>query len=132
MSSATHLILFFYRISISLLMMPHGFKKWNKLMAGGEIKFYDFAGLGSTNTLGIAILTECFAPLCIIVGWWSRLWSATICITMLVAALLVHAGDPLEDRESSLCYFLLFSIILWQGSGRWSLEGLLTRRNSLK
>jgi putative oxidoreductase len=132
MSSAGHLILFIYRISISLLMMPHGLNKWNKLMAGGEIKFYDFAGLGNANTLGIAIITECFAPVCIILGWWTRLWSATVCITMLVAALLVHAGDPLEDRESSLCYFFLFLILVWQGPGRWSLEGFLTRRNSPK
>jgi putative oxidoreductase len=110
-------------------MLPHGLKKWNKLMAGGEIKFYDFVGLGAANTLSIAIITEIIAPICIILGWWTRLWSATVCMTMLVAALMVHAGDPLDERESSLCYFLMFFILVWKGAGRWSLEGILLRNS---
>ena len=123
MKSSNHIILFFYRIAIALLMMPHGLRKWRKLMSENEIKFYDFAGLGAVNTLGIAIITEIIAPVCIILGWWTRLWSAAVCITMLIAAFMVHAGDPLDERESSLCYFLMFFILVWKGSGRWSLEG---------
>lgn len=129
MTPATHIILLLYRIAIALMMLPHGLKKWNKLMAGGEIKFYDFAGLGASNTLSIAIITEIIAPVCIIIGWCTRIWSATVCMTMLVAAFMVHAGEPLDERESSLCYFLLFFILVWKGSGRLSMEGVLMIKN---
>ena len=127
MISASHFILLFYRIAIALLMLPHGVKKWSKLIAGSEIKFFNFAGLGDANTLGIAIITEVIAPVCIILGWWTRLWSATVSITMLVAAFLVHSGDPFDERESSLCYFLLFFILIWKGAGRFSLDGFTAR-----
>jgi putative oxidoreductase len=128
MNSLPHFILLFYRASIAALMIPHGLKKWTKLMAGGEIKFYNFIGLGPGNTLTIAVVTELVAPICILLGWWTRWWSASVCITMLVAAFLVHAGDPFDERESSLCYFLMYFVLLWKGGGRWSLEEYLLRK----
>ncbi len=110
------------RVGVSALMMTHGWPKMQKLMAGGEIEFFDFMWLGPTNSLFLAVVGEFFAPLLIIIGYKTR-WSALVsAFTMGVAAFYVHAGDPLGDREAALMYFIGFLAIALMGAGAWSVD----------
>jgi putative oxidoreductase len=110
------------RVGVSALMMTHGWPKLQKLMAGGEIEFFDFMWLGPTISLFLAVVGEFFAPLLIIVGYQTR-WAAFVAaFTMGVAAFYVHSGDPLGDKEAALMYFIGFLAIALIDQSKWSID----------
>lgn len=117
------------RVGISALMMTHGWPKLQKLMAGGEIEFFDFMWMGPTVSLFLAVVGEFFAPLLIIFGYRTR-WAALVsAFTMGVAAFYVHLGDPLGDREAALMYFIGFLAITLLGAGAWSVDAKRSANN---
>ena len=119
-----------FRAGIPTLMLLHGTHKLEKLMAGGEIKFINFLGLGTETSLALAVLGEFFAPIFLIVGFKTRWASIPAIITMFVAAFVAHAGEPLGEREHSLLYMIAFIAIAMIGSGSHSLDAWLQKRNS--
>ncbi|MFZ9761033.1 MAG: DoxX family protein [Candidatus Kapaibacteriota bacterium] len=118
----SHLGLPIFRICASLLMITHGWAKLMKLTAGGEIKFYDFMGMGPEISLALAVIGELFAPLLIIVGYQTRYAAFFVTFTMGVAAFIVHGADPLGEKELALMYFLSFLMIMLTGPGAYSLD----------
>lgn len=113
---------FLLRVGVSALMMTHGWPKLQKLMAGGEIEFFDFMWLGPTISLFLAVVGEFFAPLLIIIGYKTR-WAALVsAFTMGVAAFYVHSGDPLGDKEAALMYFIGFLAIALIDQSKWSID----------
>lgn len=113
---------FLLRVGVSALMMTHGWPKLQKLMAGGEIEFFDFMWLGPTISLFLAVVGEFFAPLLIIIGYKTR-WAALVsAFTMGVAAFYVHSGDPLGDKEAALMYFISFLAIALIDQSKWSID----------
>lgn len=122
--------LFILRSAPSAMMMVHGINKWNKLMAGGEIKFYNFLYLGPKISLILTVAAELLAPALIIVGLFTRLSAAMVAFCMFVAAFFVHAGDPFEDREASLTYLVVFGLLIVTGAGRWSIDALIQKKKA--
>ena len=118
-----HLGLPLFRIAASLMMMSHGFPKLMKLLAGGEIKFYDFIGMGAGVSLFLAVIGEFIAPILIIVGYKTRYAAFLTAFTMGVAAFMVHAGDPFDEKETAMLYFFSFFLILLNGAGAFSIDG---------
>ena len=53
---------------------------------------------------------------------------------MLVAVLLIHGADPLAKQEPALQYLLVYVVLLFAGSGKFSidylLQGKMTRNNN--
>ena len=121
-SRFSHLGLPIFRIAVSLMMMTHGLAKLMKLTAGGEIKFYNFMGMGPELSLGLAVIGELFAPLLIIIGFKTRYAAFPAMFTMAIAAFVVHGGDPLDEKELALCYFFSFLLIFLTGPGAYSLD----------
>ncbi len=121
-SRFSHLGLPIFRIAVSLMMMTHGWAKLMKLTAGGEIKFYNFMGMGPELSLGLAVIGELFAPLLIIIGFKTRYAAFPAMFTMAIAAFVVHGGDPLDEKELALCYFFSFLLIFLTGPGAYSLD----------
>lgn len=119
-----------FRVGIPALMLLHGTHKLEKLMAGGEIKFINFLGLGTETSLALAVLGEFFAPIFLIVGFKTRWASIPAIITMFVAAFVAHAGEPLGEREHSLLYMIAFIAIAMIGSGSHSLDAWLQKRKA--
>ncbi len=117
--------IFIFRIAFSAMMLSHGWSKFNKALAGGDIKFANVFGLGKEISLYLAVFGEFICPLLIILGFMTRWFSIPVVITMGVAAFHVHAGDPFSDRESSLMYFFGFLLLVFTGSGNYSLDRLL-------
>ena len=118
----SHLGLPLFRICVSLMMLTHGWAKLMKLTAGGEIKFYNFMGMGSEISLALAVIGELIAPLLIIVGYQTRYAAFFAAFTMGVAAFIVHGADPLGEKELALFYFLSFFMIMLTGPGAYSLD----------
>ncbi|MFM7544137.1 MAG: DoxX family protein [Ignavibacteria bacterium] len=121
-SRYSHLGLPIFRICVSLLMITHGWAKLMKLMNGGEIKFFNFMGLGPEISLGLAVIGELIAPLLIIIGFKTRYAAFPAFFTMGVAAFVVHGGDPLDEKELALFYFFSFLMIFLTGPGAYSLD----------
>lgn len=110
------------RVCASAFMMTHGYPKLMKLLAGGEIRFLDFLGLGAPVSLGLAVVGELVAPAFVLVGLFTRWAALPVVVTMAVAAFVAHAGDPFGDREMALVYLVMFTTVALTGPGRLSLD----------
>ena len=109
-------------------MMIHGFSKLESLLNDEKIEFYNFMGLGDEASLILAVIGELLAPLMMMFGIQTRLAAFVAAATMAVAAFGAHSGDPLEDREHSLLYLVVFLAVFLYGSGRWSIDAYLSKR----
>ena len=116
------------RIGMGGLMIPHGWKKLQKLLDGGEIKFADPFGIGPTASLVLVIFAELLCSALVVVGIRVKLTAIPVIFTMIIAAFIQHAGDPLKDRELALVYLFGFSAIALLGSGKYSLDKYLKFR----
>ena len=120
--------LFILRVSIALLMLFHGIPKLNTLLAGGEIKFPDPIGVGAFASLSLAVFTEVFCSVMVLIGLATRLAVIPLIVTMLVAVFMIHADDGLEKMESGIHYLLTYLVLLFAGSGSVSFDFLISRR----
>ena len=49
---------------------------------------------------------------------------------MLIAAFHVHIGDPFAKQEMSLHYLLIYFVLFILGSGKYSLDSLLVKKEN--
>ncbi|HMQ44816.1 MAG TPA: DoxX family protein [Mariniflexile sp.] len=110
------------RIGFAGMMLTHGIPKINMLFES-PIKFADPLGLGETTTLILTIIGEVVAPVLILIGFKTKLASIPAIITMVVAAFVVHANDPIDVKEKALLYLIAFIAIFMQGAGKFSVDG---------
>ena len=117
----------FFRLSISLLMLSHGF---GKLMNFSHIapNFFDFLSLGGAISLALVVLAEFFGSLCVLFGFLTRWASLSIVFTMLVAAFVAHGSDPFKKKELAVLYALVFCLPLLVGGGKYSLDSYLKKK----
>lgn len=119
------------RLFVGFSMLTHGFPKLQKLIANDQIEFMNFLGLGSALTLVIVVFAEFFCSVLIILGLLSRFAVVPLMVTMLIAFFVVHSADAYADKELSLVYFFLYVSLLILGSGKFSLDYLLARKEAL-
>ena len=113
-----------FRVSVSTMMMTHGF---GKLMSYSQraSSFPDPLEVGSSLSMAFVVFAEFFCPLAIILGIGVRIFSIPTAITMTVAAFVIHAGDAFGDRELALVYLSCFIYLFFAGGGRFSLDRLI-------
>jgi putative oxidoreductase len=114
------------RIISGILMMSHGY---GKLLQFNEKKavFHDFIGLGSTNSLLLAIFAEFFCALFLAIGLFTRLVSVPLVIVMAVAVFDVHQMDFFDTGEKAALFLGIFSTILLCGPGKASIDGIASK-----
>lgn len=127
------------RLVLGLVILPHGLQK-----AFGFFGGYGFEGtVGYLTSTGIplafavlAITAEVAGSLGLIVGLFGRVASFGVASVMIVAALMVHRGHFFmnwtgsqggEGFEYHLLALALASVVMIRGSGRFSLDGVITR-----
>lgn len=115
------------RLVASGMMMTHGY---NKLMRYSSVasSFPDPIGLGPVFTMILAILTEFFLPIFIILGLFTRWAALGTFVTMMVAGVVYHFEDPFVKKELALLYALVFFVLFLKGSGKWSLDSWIKKR----
>lgn len=127
-SAATDTALLITRIFVALMMLTHGIPKFGMLISGGEIQFPGVLGMSAEVSLFLAVFAEVACSILILFGLGTRLAAIPAIITMLVAALVIHAADPLKTQEPALLYLFAFIMLLFAGAGRYSFDHLIQQR----
>lgn len=110
------------RVAASLLMLTHGYPKFQKLVGNQTIQFADPFSLGTYPSFILVVFAEFFCSLFIILGLGTRVASLFIIVTMAVAGFYVHANDPFGKKELAFLYLLVFLTVLVFGPGKYSLD----------
>ena len=125
-------------ISIALLMMRmmfglgmaigHGKSKFLKFFAEEPLSFGDPIHLGEIPSLFLTVSSEFFSAILLAFGIFTRFVAIPLIITMIVAAFIVHAGDPFGRIEKALMYLTVYICLLITGAGKYSFDFWLSSR----
>ena len=104
-----------------LLLYGHG---WGKLMHFSQRAphFSDPLGVGSPRSLMLAIFAEVVCSILVMLGFATRFACVPIIIMLLVAAFMVNAGAPWDEKELALIYLVPFACLLFTGAGQYALD----------
>jgi putative oxidoreductase len=122
------IILLVVRVFVGFAMLSHGFPKLQMLLEGGKIEFFDFIGLGPTVTLVLAVIAEFVCSILLILGIFTRISLGFLIFTMVIAAFVVHGGDPFEKKEMSLIYLSVYLLLMVFGAGKVSVDHMIEKR----
>jgi len=103
------------------MIYGHGLGKLNKLISG-DLSFGNPIGIGETPTLILAVFSEFFAPIFILIGFKTKFFSFFPAATMFVAAFIVHMGDPFGRVEKALLFLAVFTVLMLTGPGKYSID----------
>lgn len=76
----------------------------------------------------LAGLSEFAGGILLALGLLTRPAALFLSFTMAVAGLLVHMKDPFKVKEMALLYLTVFVMFAIRGSGRWSIDYLISRK----
>lgn len=105
------------------MIFGHGLGKLNKVL-DGNYNFADPIGIGETPTLFLAVFSEFIAPIFILIGYKTKIFSFFPAATMFTAAFIVHIDDPFSKMEKSLLFLAVFISFMISGPGKYSVDKL--------
>lgn len=111
-------------------MLTHGLGKLTMLMGDGPIQFADPFGMGQTTSLAFTVFAEVVCSFLIILGLATRLAAIPLAIVMAVAFFYIHMEDAFGDKELSGIYLMLYIFLIIAGSGRYSIDYLISHRKN--
>lgn len=120
------------RLGVGGLMLTHGIPKLLRLFGSDPIQFADPIGIGVEASLTLAVFSEVICSILIIVGLATKLASIPLIITMAVAFFIVHADDPFQRKELALFFLIVYIVLLFTGSGKYSLDHYFLKRKAEK
>ncbi len=112
-------------------MLTHGLPKLEKLISNDKIEFMNFLGLGSAISLVLVVFAEFLCSAFIILGFFTRLATIPLMITMLIAFFVIHGSDPYADKELSIVYFFFYFSLFILGSGKFSLDWFFSKKEAV-
>src|SRR5688572_21207120 len=115
-SNAIDIGLLIARVMIAALMLTHGIPKLQMLLSGEPVQFMSVLGMSPELSLGLTVFAEVICSIFLLIGFATRLAAIPLIITMLIAAFLIHAADPIAIKEPSLHYLLVYVLLLLAGS----------------
>ncbi len=120
--------LFLLRVIFGLLLMQYGWEKFSKY-AEWSADFPDPLGVGSAFSLALCIFAELFCAGFLVLGLFSRFTLVPLIINMLVVAFVIHAGDPIKEREHAFSFLFPFLTLFLAGQGKYSIDNFLLRKS---
>lgn len=124
-SSNINIAILIARIGIASLMLTHGLPKMKKIFSSDVIQFPAVLGLSSKSSLVLAASTEVFCSLFILIGFATRLAVIPLIFTMLIAVFHALKDEPFAKKELPIMYLVFYIILLFCGSGYFSIDFLL-------
>lgn len=127
----------FLRIPIGVIFLAHGGQKLFGLFGGygleGTAKWMTSIGLEPGYLMALmAGSAEFFGGLALILGLLVRPAALTLAVTMLVAIFSVHFSNGLfinnKGYEFALALFAASAALVFSGAGRFSLDGIISKR----
>lgn len=119
------------RLAFGFAMIKvHGWGKLMRLLSGAEIEFFNFMGLGSTISLGLATFAEVICALLIMLGWYTRWAVLPLIFTMGVVVFVVDFGEPFREFEKAFLFLAYFISVLLTGPGKFSLDHRIRKTTS--
>lgn len=109
------------RVTLGILMLTHGFPKFEKLLAG-DTSFGNPIFLGEELSLILTVFAEFICSVLLIFGFLTRPAAFLLLFTMAVAAFIVHADDGIAKQEKALLYFAGYVCLFFTGPGKYSLD----------
>jgi len=119
----TDAALLILRVFLPLLLIPHGYDKLTNFL-NGATDFPDPIFLGPRLSFILTIVAEFICPILLILGLGSRIALMILVIHFFVVSFILHAPDPLSDKEHALMYLIPFVALLLTGPGKLSLDTL--------
>jgi putative oxidoreductase len=116
------------RVALGAFMLVHGIPKLMSLISGEPVQFPALIGSPEVS-LALAVFAEVFCSVLILFGLSTRLATIPLIITMLIAVFMIHAADPFVKQEMGLHYLIGYVVLLITGSGKISLDHVLTTRS---
>ncbi|MEL6812612.1 MAG: DoxX family protein [Bacteroidota bacterium] len=110
------------RVGLSVLLLTHGIPKFMDFIGGNMAIVGNPIKLGGLITSILVLIAEVIAPILIIIGLKTRMASIPIIILMVVAAFVIHSGDPMNVKEKALMYLVGYIAIALMGAGRISMD----------
>jgi putative oxidoreductase len=123
-----NLTLLLLRLTVGAFMLTHGLGKFLTLFGDAPIHFRDPIGVGVTASLALAVFSEVFCSIFLMIGFVTRLSAIPLLITMLVATFIVHANDGFGKQELPLLYAITYLVIAITGAGKYSVDNLIYKR----
>ena len=103
------------------MLYGHGLSKFYRLIEG-NLSFANPIGIGEAPTLVLAVFSEFLAPLFILIGYKTKIFSFFPAATMFVAAFIVHLSDPFARKEKAILFLIGFIVIMMMGPGKYSVD----------
>ena len=103
------------------MLYGHGLSKFYRLIEG-DLSFANPIGIGEAPTLVLAVFSEFLAPLFILIGYKTKIFSFFPAATMFVAAFIVHLSDPFARKEKAILFLIGFVVIMMMGPGKYSID----------
>lgn len=116
------------RVTVGFLMLTHGFPKLVRLLSG-NLNFSDPIGLGPEASLVLTVFSEAVCSVLILLGLWTRLAAVPLIITMAVILFIVHGDRPVTEHINVILYSLGYLTLLIAGSGKYSIDYLIQKKN---
>jgi putative oxidoreductase len=117
------------RLAFGGMMLSHGIPKMMKMMSG-DMQFADPIGIGAAASLALTVFAEVVCAFLVLIGFQTKWAALPVAFTMLVAAGIVHASDPLGKKELALLYLAGYLAIGMLGAGRYALDAFLKKDNA--
>lgn len=76
----------------------------------------------------LAVLSEFFGGLLLVVGFGSRLAALSNCLVTATAAFLYHGGNVTESGLTAAVFLTMCTTLLIAGPGRFSVDGWLSKK----
>ncbi len=118
------------RIIVGCFMLTHGLGKLSILTSGDPVQFADPFGMGQATSLALTVFAEVVCSFLIILGLATRLAAIPLAITMAVAFFYIHMEDEFGAKELAGLYLALYVFLIIAGSGRYSIDYLISNRKN--
>ena len=120
------IVLLLIRLFFGALFFLHGLDKLTNFNELSQ-NYPSVLGFGSYMTLMVSIFCEFCCSLFLICGFLIRITVIPMIISMAVAFFDIHDA-MFPEGELSLIYFIMFLILFFTGSGRYSVDYLIDRK----
>src|SRR5690242_20519403 len=115
------------RVPAGLFLMQYGYEKFSKYSEWSK-DFPDPLGVGSPVSLALVISAELFSAGLLALGLFTRFALVPLMINMSVIGFIIHANDPMREKEHAFTFLFTFVALFLIGPGKYSMDNLFMKK----